>query len=205
MLQIIKRARVSPYLHRRSNHVYTVWQHLVLLALRQYERKSYRRFADFLEESYGILECLGLSKIPHYTTLQKAAARLLNGMLQRILESFVLFYKIKKLRTAIDTSGFWYGQASYYYTKKYRLRRKFLKLAICIDTKHQIVCGAKIRHRLCNDTVDFVPLLRRVSDIVPVRSVVGDRGFDSERNHVEAEELGITRCIIRPRYENLQV
>jgi len=81
MLCIIKRARVLPYLHRCSNHVYAVWQHLVLLALRQYKRKSYRRFADFLEESYGILECLGLSRIPHYTTLQKASARLHNGIL----------------------------------------------------------------------------------------------------------------------------
>ncbi len=65
MMQIIRRARVSPYLHRKSNHVYKVWQHLIL-TLRQYERKSYRRFVEFLQESFGVIQYLGLSKIPHY-------------------------------------------------------------------------------------------------------------------------------------------
>jgi hypothetical protein len=205
MLQIIRRARVPPYLHRKSNHVYKVWQHLVLLALRQYERKSYRRFADFLEESYGILECLGLSRIPHYTTLQKAAARLHNAILQKMPESFVLYCQIRTLHVAVDATGFGYGQTSYYYTKRYKLRRKFLKLSVCADTRKQIVCSARIRHMWRNDTVDFVPLLQHTCSIVPVGTVAADRGFDSEQNHLAAQEIGVARCIIRPRYENLQV
>ena len=205
MLQIIKRARVPPYLHRRSNHVYAIWQHLVLLALRQYEAKSYRRFIDFLHECIGVQQFLELSKIPHYTTLQKAAARLCNGMLQKILESFVMYCRTRKLSVAVDSTGFGYGQASYYYTKKYKLRRKFLKISICADTANQVVCSAKIRHRRCNDTVDFVPLLERASRAAPVSTIVADRGYDSEWNHVCAEKLGIARCIIRPRYEGLQV
>lgn len=111
MLQIVRRARVPPYLHKNSNHVYTVWQHLVLLTLRQYESKSYRRFVSFLQEAFGIVQYLGLSRIPHYTTLQKAAARLSNGMLERILESFVLYCRMRKLFVGVDATGFGYGQA----------------------------------------------------------------------------------------------
>ena len=205
MLQIIKKARVPPYLHRRSNHVYKVWQHLVLLALRQYESKSYRRFVEFLQEAFGVVEYLGLSRIPHYTTMQKAAARLCNGMLQNILESFVMYCRTRKLSVAVDATGFGYGQASYYYTKKYKLRRKFLKISICADTTNQVVCSAKIRHKRCNDTVDFVPLLERASRTASIGTIVADRGYDSEWNHVSAEKLGVARCIIRPRYEGLQV
>ncbi|MDE2589577.1 MAG: hypothetical protein KGL95_07925, partial [Patescibacteria group bacterium] len=66
-------------------------------------------------------------------------------MLQRILESFVLYCRIRKMHVAVDATGFSYGQASHYCTKKYRLRRKFLKLAVCADTEKQIVCTTKTR------------------------------------------------------------
>jgi hypothetical protein len=205
MMQIIKRARIPPYLHRRSNHVYTTWQHLILLVLRQYECKSYRRFVEFLQEAFGVGEFLGLSKIPHYTTLQKAAARLSHGMLIRILESFVLQSRIHKMFAGIDSTGLSHGQASYYYTKRLKLRRKFVKVSICADMKRQIICGIKIRHRHRHDSVDFAPLLQHAVRLVPISTVVADRGYDSENNHTITENLGIPHTIIRPKYETLQV
>ncbi len=81
--------------------MYAVGYHLILLTLRQYESKSYRRFTSFLEECFGICEYFGLSKIPHYTTLQKASARLDVGILQKILESFVMNMKIKSMFAGI--------------------------------------------------------------------------------------------------------
>jgi hypothetical protein len=204
MMQIIKRARTPPYLHRKSNHVYKVWQHLILLMLRQYEYKSYRRFVEFLQEAFGVGEFLGLFKILHYTTLQKAAARLTHGMLLRIVESFVLQTKIRKIFAGIDSTGFSHGQASYYYTKRFKLRRKFVKVSICADMKRQIICGIKIRHRRRHDSVNFVPLLERTVQLAPIGTVVADRGYDSEQNHIVAENLGI-HTIIRPKYENLPV
>jgi len=205
MMQIIKRARIPPYLHRKSNHVFTVWQHLILLALRQYEAKSYRRFSDFLHECIGIQQFLGLSRIPHHTTLQKAAARLTHGILIRILESFVLQARIRKMFAGIDSTGLSYGQASYYYTKRFKLRRKFVKISICADMRRQIICGIKIRHRRRHDGVDFVPLLERAVRLAPISTVVADRGYDSEQSHIMTESLGIRDTIIRPRHESLPV
>ena len=205
MMQIIKRARIPPYLHKRSNHVYTVWQHLILLTLRQYECKSYRRFVDFLHECFGVVQFLGLSKIPHYTTIQKAAARLKHGMLQKILESFVIHSRIHKIFAGIDSTGLSHGQASYYYTKRARLRRKFVKISIAADMRHQLVCAIKIRHRHRHDSIDFVPLLYRVARHVRIGTVVADRGYDSENNHIATENLGIQNTVIRPKYESLPV
>jgi len=204
MMQIIKRARIPPYLHKRSNHVYTVWQHLILLALRQYESKSYRRFVDFLDECIGVQQYLGLSKIPHYTTLQKVAARLDIAMLQKILESFVIHARIKNVFAGIDATGFGHTQASYYYTKRIKLRRKFVKMSAISDMKKQLVCAVKIRHRQRHDSVDFMPLLHKANDICHIHTVVADKGYDSEKNHVAASNLGIT-SIIPPRYEYVPV
>ena len=39
---ILKYARIPLFCHRKSNHIFTVWQHLSLLTIRQYEGKSYR-------------------------------------------------------------------------------------------------------------------------------------------------------------------
>lgn len=56
IFHVLKKARI-PLFHnnRRSNHVFTVWQHIVLLTIRQYEGKSYYRlFAEWLVEAYII-------------------------------------------------------------------------------------------------------------------------------------------------------
>ena len=76
MLQILKHSRISFFLHSKSNHIYTVWQHVILLSIRQYESKSYRMFIDWLIEAQYLRIFIQLSKIPHFTTLQKFAGRI---------------------------------------------------------------------------------------------------------------------------------
>jgi hypothetical protein len=105
----------------------------------------------------------------------------------------------------IDSTGFSHGQASYYYTKRSKLRRKFVKVSILADMRRQIICGIKIRHRHRHDSVDFAPLLQHAVRLLPVGMVVADRGYDSEQNHVSAQNLSIPHTVIRPKYEHLQV
>jgi hypothetical protein len=82
---LLKKARIPLFLHhKKSNHIFTSWQHIVLLVLRQYEDKSYRMFiVEWLIEAYYYLRIhIQLSHIPHYyTTLQKFAARKTGTML----------------------------------------------------------------------------------------------------------------------------
>jgi len=91
LLRILKHCRIPLYLHKKSNHIYTVWQHIVLLTIRQYEGKSYRTFVDWLVEAYYLRLFLQLSRIPHYTTLQKFTDRINIAMLGKIISSFILF------------------------------------------------------------------------------------------------------------------
>ncbi|HEY6164216.1 MAG TPA: hypothetical protein VIW25_04860 [Nitrososphaeraceae archaeon] len=45
MYRVLTNSRIPLFLHRKSNHVFTVWQHLVvLLTIRQYEGKNYRMY-----------------------------------------------------------------------------------------------------------------------------------------------------------------
>jgi len=71
--------------------------------------------------------------------------------------------------------------------------------------KRQLVCVVKIRHHRRHDSVDFVPLLQRAAKIIPVETVVADRGYDSEQNHIMTKNLGIQYTIIRPKHETLQI
>ena len=205
MLNVLMRARVPLYMHRKSNHLYTVWQHLILLALRQYEGKSYRRFVDWLHEAYYLRMFLQLSKIPHYTTLQKFASRINGTLLYRIIASFILFTKIRKLFAGIDASGFKSSNASSYYTDRAGIRKKYIKLSIGAELREQIACSLKIRRAPKHDTIDFKPIIERASNIMPLSIVVADKGYDSEVNHEFVREHLNAVSIIPARYEDVPV
>ncbi len=205
MLNVLMRARVPLYMHRKSNHIYTVWQHLILLALRQYEGKSYRRFVEWLHEAYYLRAYLQLDSVPHYTTLQKFAARVNGTLLYRIVSSFILLTKIRKLFVGIDASGFRSSNASSYYTDRACVRKKYIKLSIGAELKEQIACALKIRRSPKHDTIDFKPILERVSSIMPLSIVVADKGYDSEANHELVREELDAISIIPARYEDVPV
>jgi hypothetical protein len=53
--RVLRNSRIPLFLHRKSNHIFSVWQHIVLLTVRQYEDKSYRMFAEWLVEATILL------------------------------------------------------------------------------------------------------------------------------------------------------
>jgi len=67
------------YAHRFSPHKFTQHQLFALLVLKTHQRQDYRGIVALLEEMPHLLDALGLGAVPHYTTLQKAAERLLSG------------------------------------------------------------------------------------------------------------------------------
>ncbi|MEM2906158.1 MAG: transposase [Candidatus Bathyarchaeia archaeon] len=104
--------------------MYDAHQHLTLLALRQLEGKSYRRFAEWLRDCKPLLRLLKLGRIPHYTTLQKFAARISASLLDRVLRSFIPEGAAAFTSTVlgVDASGFKPSKASSYYTRSLKPR-----------------------------------------------------------------------------------
>ena len=135
--RVLRNSRTPLFLHRKSNHVFSLWQHIiVLLTVRQYEGKSYRMFAEWLFEAYYLRMFLQLSHIPHYTTLQKLAARINGTILAKIIiASFIILTGTRHIFAGIDSTGFKLTHASEYYTEraKLRKRRKYTKLSIGAD------------------------------------------------------------------------
>src|SRR3972149_590917 len=106
MRQILKKMRVPLYLHAKSKHVFSVHQHIILLVLRQYESKRYESFVEWLEVATEIIQALGLNTIPHFTTLQKAAARLMYGVSLALISPKPMGVSRGPLRTGREATGF---------------------------------------------------------------------------------------------------
>ncbi|HEY9492775.1 MAG TPA: IS5 family transposase [Nitrososphaeraceae archaeon] len=206
--RVLRNSRIPLFLHRKSNHLFSVWQYMVLLTVRQYEGKSYRMFAEWLVEAYYLRMFLQLSHIPHYTTLQKFSSRINGTLLEKIISSFILLLSnIRKIFTGIDSTGFKITHASQYYTERTETRRKYAKLSIGADVLQQIICTIKIRRAppTRHDNIDFRPIITRTSEILPLSVVTGDKGYDSEENHVLVRELLHAFSVIPARYEHVPI
>jgi len=206
MLRILRHARIPLFFHKKSNHIFTVWQHVVLLTIRQYEGKSYRMFADWLVEAHNLRMFLQLSKIPHFSTLQKFTDRINGTILERIIASFIILITVRQIFLGIDSTGFKPTHASHYYTERAKLRRKWVKLSVGADMLKQVICTTKVRRAPArHDNVDFRPMVERTSAILPLSVVVADKGYDSEDNHVLVREHYHAYSIIPPRYQHVPV
>ena len=204
MFRVLKHARIPLFSNRKSNHIFTIWKHIVLVAIRQYEGKSYRMFVEWLIEAYYLRSFLRLSRIPHFTTLQKFTDRINNSLLEKIISSFIVISGTKHIFAGIDSTGFKITHASQYYTDRTELRRKYAKLSIGVDVLQQIICTIKIRRAPTrHDNVDFRPIITRTSNILPLSVVTADKGYDSEDNHLLVREDLHAFSIIPARYEHV--
>jgi hypothetical protein len=75
-------AALEPYSSNFSRHDFTQAQFFAILVLKTFFQTDYRGIISLLEEWRELREILGLTKkVPHYTTLCQAEARLLKKRL----------------------------------------------------------------------------------------------------------------------------
>jgi hypothetical protein len=183
-----------------------MWQDLILLTIRQYEGKSYRMFVEWLVEAHYLRLYLQLSRIPHFTTLQKFTDRINNSLLEKIISSFIVISGTKHIFVGIDSTGFKITRASQYYAERTATRRKYAKLSIGADVLQQIICTIRIRRAPTrHDNIDFKPIITRTSNILPLSVVTADRGYDSEDNHQLVREELHAFSVIPARYEHVPI
>jgi hypothetical protein len=83
--------------------------------------------------------------------------------------------------------------------------RRFLKLTIGAELRHQLVTSVKVRRGPSNDNVDFAPVVRKAHSIKPIKVGIGDKGYDDEENHVFLREELHADSIIPARYQDVPV
>ena len=192
---------LRPYAHRNSPKKYTQPQLFACLVLKTFFKTDYRGLEQLLADLPDLAQALRLEQVPHFTTLQKAAGRLLKlRRADRLLTATVrlcLKRRTVVCRAALDSTGFQCGHASSYYVRRrsrdgksyqHTTYRRFSKLELAVECSSHVVIGAIPRRGPRVDTDRFVPLLENALRRVRLLTALADAGYDSEPNHRHARE-----------------
>jgi hypothetical protein len=116
IFKVCQRQAVPRYSSKYSRKDFTLWQHIALIALMQRIRKSYREYVDdYLTTTERLLDVLGLSKIPHFTTIEKFLLRVPGTLLEGVIGGFLGLTRVRWQLFSPDSSGFSPHHASHYY------------------------------------------------------------------------------------------
>lgn len=196
MLSILKKMNVPLFLHPKSKHTFSIHQHIVLLVLRQYESKSYESMTEWLEVATEIVILLQLKTIPHFTTLQKAASRISEGLLHVAIGRFIQIASPGKIFAGIDATGFENKHATPYYSYRCNIRHSFTKMSAGSDMNTQLICAVVIQHHpVSHDIKHFPKLFSQMLDVTPMSIMVLDKGYDAESVHKRIRDKNILSMI----------
>jgi hypothetical protein len=156
---------------------------------------------------------LGLKRVPHYTTLQKAARRLLSSAHVRALVDGTVRRHLGRRRriqrSAIDSTGLDCSCASGYFVRRRErvgnawktiVYRHFAKLSVVCDVDTHFILAFRDGRGPKPDICDFQPLVAEALARVRLSEIVADAGYDSEANHRFAREECHIRTIIPPKH-----
>ncbi len=190
------------YAHRYSPKLYTQPQLFACLVLKTFFKTDYRGMAQQLRDLSDLRRTLGLERVPHFTTLQKAAHRLLRQPhARRVLHGTVRRFfgrRRRSRRVALDSSGFDCGHASRYFVRRRSRTEKawktiaysrYAKLELSVDCQSHFIVGVLTSRGPRVDIDRFVPLLDATLETMRPQRAVGDAGYDSEPNHRYAREV----------------
>jgi DDE family transposase len=195
---------LRPFAHRFSPQRYTQPQLFACLALKVFFKTDYRGIVQLLRDLTDLRRVLGLTRVPHFTTLHKASQRLLRRRrARRLLRSTLRRFQGRRRRVrraAFDSTGLDCGHASRYFIRR-RSRgastaqtvrySRFLKLELSVATDTHAVLGVATSRGPHPDVDRFVGLLdETLANTCPER-VVADAGYDSEPNHRYARRQGV--------------
>jgi len=208
------------YGHRFSRKDFTLAQLFACLVLRKFFKTDYRGICAILVDCSDLQRQLGLAKVPHFTTLQKAELRLLRDrrVLHLLDQTLVLFYQLDPTepggptltqlvdQAAADSTGFELDPASRYFVKR-RARspdetqpatayRHYGKLGIICDCDTHLILATHRGYGPKPDVDQLQFMLDRFCPHVIPEQLLADGGFDSQANHERLREvLGIESWI----------
>jgi Transposase DDE domain len=197
------------YAHKYSPKRFTQPQLFACLVVKVFFKTDYRGVAVLLEDHSDLRAVLGLDRVPHWTTLQKACRRLLTlRRADRLLTGTVhrLMGRRRRIKlAAFDSTGLDCGRRSYYYVRrrskganaKHKVRySRYAKLEAGFECDTHIIIAAIPRRGPAVDTNRFVPLLEQALGRVKLDTALADAGYDAEGNHEQARQRRGVRSVI---------
>lgn len=202
------RDALPDYARVKSPRKFTQPQLLACLIVKEFAGKDYRGIHVMLDEWSDLRTVLGLTKVPHFTTLCQAAKRLLRKPVVEAVQTATLALcrkaKLLKRRTklgAIDSTGMETRHASAYYTRRCKrhkghYKHRYPKLSAVCDTANHLILGIVIDRGPKPDAIEDEQTLRAALGHQPIDTLLGDSGYESERFHsVCRRDLGIRSII----------
>lgn len=211
ILKAIRIKHVRLYGHKFSKKTYTLHQHIVLLALREYHKgMGFRRFCELLPDYAYLLDYLKLETIPHFTTLHKVSQRLKGSLIDGVVLGFA---RKAKFRAGIDSTGLSLQHSTYYYEQrleqfrkakkkkpgrpKKRRKKKHQYTSIFADLDKQLILSTKLLRGSKSDKKMMRPTINKAKELFDrIISNDADKGYDAEYNHkFTVEDLGAENFI----------
>ncbi len=209
------RRALPEYAHRCSPRKFTQHQLFACLALKTFARTDYRGVVALLEDCPSLRAVIGLRVVPHYTTLQKTAARLLlrhsaNRLLEATLSCADDHMELRTVTrlAAIDGSGFESHHISRYFVKR-RHRggktrgiwqtttyRRYPKIGLVCDCATHLVIAAVPGRGAGPDIVHLDRVMVDAFSRRRIHTLLADAGYDAEWAHeFLRHDLGIRSII----------
>jgi hypothetical protein len=210
----VGQATLRPYAHRFSPKKFTQPQLFAALVLKEFMQFDYRKLAQFFLDAPEFRTLIDMHTVPHFTTFQKAARRLLTYPRARRLLHKTIHIAMKRRRmprrvalAALDGTGLESRHASIYYVRRRAAGGKtwqkttyarFPKAGILCDCRSHMILAVAPGRGPKPDIQHFRATLNDALGIVRIDALAADAGYDSERSHVYARQQRGVRTLIPP-------
>lgn len=203
----VGQATLPAYSSKYSPQTYTQPQLFACLVLRQFFRTDYRGVIALLNGFRELRQVLGLTEVPHYSTLCYAQKRLMRAGQFQALQQQVWTVADQaglvepKPTGVVDATGLEARHVSRYYVwragyRRFR-RRRWPKLTLVGDERTHLIAGGWVSWGPSQDSPQFGPVMRQAARLVRWDRVLADTAYDGERNHrLCREQLGIRSTVI---------
>lgn len=195
------------YSSKYSPKLYTQAQLFACLALMRFLKTDCRGVVQFLRDWSELRQALGLTYLPHYSTLCYAHQRLLSPVPFEALMHSVweqareIGLNPKRPTGLVDATGLEARHVSRHYVWRagYRrfARRRWPKLSLVGDAQTHLIGAAVVTWGPSQDSPEFPSVLRQSARQVQWDRIIADAAYDAEHNHrLCREELGIRSTVI---------
>lgn len=199
--------------HECSPRKYTQPQLFACLVLKSFLKVDYRGVVAFLSDCPTLRESVGMTTVPHDTTLHKACRRLIRlPLVEKMLITSLRIHSPRRRRiqlAAIDSTGFESHHCSRYFVRR-RSRvqnlwqtttyTRFPKLGVGCNVSTHLILAIHLGRGPTPDVAQMKKPMLKASKVMSIATVLADASYDSESNHQYCrQELGV-RTVIPPHH-----
>ena len=199
------------YSHAFSPKKFTLAQLFACLVLKSSLKLDYRGVTALLDDSPTLRDAIGLKLVPHYTTLQKGAARLLKiAVVEKLLARSLHLHSPRRKRVktaAIDSTGLESHHCSRFFVKR-RSRvenlwqtttyTRYPKFGFVCDVATHLILAVHLTRGPTPDIDQLKAPIWKAWNVAPIGTLLADAGYDSESNHHYCRDVLDIRTIIPP-------